>query len=59
MRYYTIRDAAKLVGVSYNRLWYALITHRLKESSALGEHESLTTRTSTTFKNTLLSESSP
>ena len=36
MRYYTIQDAAELVGVSYNRLWYALITGKLRASRRIG-----------------------
>ena len=36
MSFYTIQEAAELVGVSYNRLWYALITNRLSESRRVG-----------------------
>lgn len=36
MAFYTIQEAAELVGISYNRLWYALITNRLTETRRIG-----------------------
>lgn len=36
MSYYTIQEAATLVGVTYNQLWYAVITHRITESQRIG-----------------------
>ena len=34
--YYTTQEAADLVGVNYKRLWYALITGKLRESKRIG-----------------------
>jgi hypothetical protein len=36
MTLYTIEEAAELIGVKYNRLWYALITGKLRESTRVG-----------------------